>query len=70
MSSTAHISNTDVTNDRRFEFKPIDVAPFAEDYLFKSGKKILMMSATIINKDAFCEVLGIPKSECAFIFLT
>ena len=62
-----NVTNTEVTNDRRFEFKPIDVAPFAEDYLFKSGKKILMMSATIINRDAFCELLGINQSECAFI---
>jgi len=62
-----NIEKTDVRGDRRFEFKPIDVAPFAEDYLFKSGKKVLMMSATIINKEAFCEVLGIKQSDCAFI---
>tara|TARA_R110001592_G_scaffold188358_3_gene433505 strand:+ start:11365 stop:12942 length:1578 start_codon:yes stop_codon:yes gene_type:complete len=62
-----NIGTTDVRGDTRFEFKPIDIASFTEEYLFKSGKKILMMSATIINKDAFCEVLGIDKNECSFI---
>ena len=62
-----NIANTEVRGDKRFEFKPIDVAPFVEEYLFKSGKKVLMMSATIINKDAFCKVLGIPLDQCAFI---
>ncbi len=62
-----NIVETEVRGNKRFEFKPIDVAPFTEEYLFKSGKKILMMSATIVNKDAFCEVLGISKDECSFI---
>lgn len=62
-----NLANTEVRGDRRFEFKPIDVAPFTEEYLFKSGKKVLMMSATIINKEAFCEVLGIPFEQCEFI---
>ncbi len=62
-----NVSNTDVRGDKRFEFKPIDVAPFTEEYLFKSGEKVLMMSATIINKEAFCEVLGIKKEDCEFI---
>lgn len=62
-----NINQTSVRGDTRFEFKPIDIAPFTEEYLFKSGKKVLMMSATIINKDAFCEVVGIPKDQCAFI---
>ena len=62
-----NIGSTEVRGDTRFEFKPIDVAPFTEEYLFKSGKKVLMMSATIVNKEAFCEVLGIPRDQCEFI---
>jgi len=54
---------------RRIQFKPIDVSPYADPVLFKFGQKVLMMSATILNKDAFCESLGIDKSECAFISL-
>ena len=54
---------------RRIQFKPIDVSPYAEPVLFKFGKKVLMMSATILDKDAFCESLGIEKSHCSFISL-
>lgn len=52
---------------RKIEFKPIDVAPFAEQHLFRLGAKVLLMSATILGKDAFCESIGIPKEEVAFI---
>jgi len=62
-----NINKTDKQHTLRFEFKPIDVAPFSEDNLFKSGDKILLMSATVMNKDAFCETLGIDKEEIEFI---
>jgi len=52
---------------RKLEFKPIDVSAYAEQMLFKSGKKVLLMSATILNQDGFCQMLGIPKDDCAFI---
>ena len=51
----------------RLEFKPVDISKFAQEYLLKYGKQVLMMSATILNKDAFCELLGIKKEEAAFI---
>lgn len=54
---------------RRIQFKPIDVSPYAEPVLFKLGQKVLLMSATILNKDAFCESLGIDKKDCGFISL-
>jgi len=54
---------------KKIEFKPIDVSPYANDMLFKFGEKVIMMSATILNKDAFCEVLGIKPDEAAFISL-
>ena len=52
---------------RKLEFKPIDVSAYAEQMLFKSGKKVLLMSATILNQEGFCQMLGIPKDDCAFI---
>jgi ATP-dependent DNA helicase DinG len=52
---------------RKLEFKPIDVSPFADDTLFKYGAKVLMMSATVINKDVFCRNLGLKPDEVAFI---
>jgi len=54
---------------RRFTFKPIDVSPFAEDILFRLGEKVILMSATILNKNAFCQSLGIDLSDAEFISL-
>ena len=52
---------------RKFEFKPIDVAEFSHEALFKYGDKVLMMSATIVDKDVFCRSIGIDPAEVAFI---
>ena len=52
---------------RKFAFRPIDVSPWAEQFLFRCGKKVLMLSATILNKKAFCDNLGITEEESAFI---
>jgi Rad3-related DNA helicase len=61
------ITETEDQKTRRLEFKPIDVSPYAEQVLFKFGKKVLMLSATILNHKAFCESLGIPLEQAAFI---
>jgi len=52
---------------RKLEFKPVDVSTYAEQILFKSGKRVLLMSATILNKEGFCKMLGIKDEECEFI---
>jgi ATP-dependent DNA helicase DinG len=52
---------------RKFSFKPLDVAPYAIDNLFRLGDRVLLMSATILDKDAFCQELGIDTSEASFI---
>ena len=44
---------------RRITFKPVDVSKFGQDYLFRLGTKVLMMSATILDREAFCQSLGI-----------
>lgn len=48
---------------RKIEFKPIDVAPYAEDYLYKMGRFVILMSATIVDIPKFAEISGIPKDE-------
>jgi Rad3-related DNA helicase len=55
---------------RKFIFKPIDVAPYAEDYLFRMGYRVIMMSATILNSQGFCESLGINHDDAAFISIS
>jgi Rad3-related DNA helicase len=52
---------------RKLEFKPIDVSGYADAILFKNGRRVLMMSATILNKEGFCKTLGITENDCAFI---
>jgi len=52
---------------RKLEFKPIDVSGYAEQILFKNGRRVLMMSATILNREGFCRMLGISEDDCAFI---
>ncbi len=52
---------------RKLEFKSIDVGEYAHEYLFKYGEKVLLLSATILNKEAFCESIGIQPKDAAFI---
>ena len=52
---------------QRLEFKPIDVSPYAHEMLFNLGRKVLLMSATILDKEGFCRLLGIPIEDVAFI---
>ena len=52
---------------KKIEFKPIDVAPYTEEMLFKNGNKIIMMSATILDHNALCELLGIDINDVSFI---
>ncbi len=52
---------------KKFEFKPIDVSPYSHDVFFKNGGRVLLMSATIVNKDIFFESLGIDQSVAAYL---
>ena len=52
---------------RRIEFKAIDVSQYSEDLLFRLGRRTILMTATILDKAGFCETLGIPEEEAAFI---
>lgn len=54
---------------RKFEFKPINVSKYSEDVLFRTGGRVLMMSATIVDKDTFCTSIGVPPEEVAYLRL-
>lgn len=56
-------------SSRKLEFKPIDISVFSESILFNRGEKVLLMSATILNKQAFCESLGIADDDCEFLHI-
>jgi Rad3-related DNA helicase len=55
--------NNEVT---RVELKPLDVSPYC-NRIFDKCEKILMMSATILDKDAFRKSLGLAPEEVNFI---
>lgn len=48
------------------EFKPIWSNTFTSEYYFSYADKIILMSATILDKDLFCKIMGIEPSECEF----
>ncbi|MAG27640.1 hypothetical protein CMI47_19070 [Candidatus Pacearchaeota archaeon] len=52
---------------RKFVFKAIDVSSFANEYLFRLGDRVLMMSATILDHKTFCKSLGLNESDVSFI---
>lgn len=52
---------------RKFEFKPISIADCSEDVLFRFGDRVLMMSATIVDKSMFCKSIGVDESDIEFL---
>lgn len=50
-----------------WEFMPVWIGDLAQQYLYRHGKKILMMSATILDYRTFAEILGINPNEVEFI---
>ena len=52
---------------QRVEFRPVMIGDFAERMLFPYGERVLMMSATILDKRIFCESVGIPQDQVAYI---
>ena len=52
---------------KKYEFKPINVSLYSFPTFFRLGGRVLLMSATIVDKDIFCESLGIEKNEAAYL---
>ena len=57
------IQETEKRGYKKVVYRAIDVSKFADDYLFHMGRKVLLMSATILNADGFAKSLGIPKDD-------
>jgi len=50
----------------RVELKPLEVAPYCEE-LFSHCSKNLMMSATVLDRNAFCNNVGLEPEKVKFI---
>lgn len=53
----------------KFEFKPVDVSRYSHEHLFRFGGRTLMLSATVIDKDAFCRTVGVDPDKVAYLRL-
>ena len=56
-------------NYAKLTFRPVDIAPYAEPFLFRLGEKVLLMSATMINCEKFAESAGIKPSDYAALVI-
>jgi len=54
---------------RKFEFKPVDVSGFGHEHLYRFGSRVIMMSASIVDKDTFCKSIGVVPSDVAYLKL-
>lgn len=54
---------------RKFEFKPVDVSSFGREYLYRFGNRVVLMSATVVDKETFCKSVGIDPNDCAFLHI-
>jgi ATP-dependent DNA helicase DinG len=52
---------------RKFEFKPIDLGPYSQKVFLKSGARLLMMSATVVDHEVFCKSIGLKPEEVAYL---
>jgi Rad3-related DNA helicase len=48
-------------------FKPVSVAPFAEELLFAHARRVLMLSATVLDAGTFLRSLGVAPEEAAVV---
>jgi len=49
------------------QFKPVGVAPFAEELLFGHAERALLLSATVLNADTFLRGLGVAPEVAAVV---
>jgi len=61
------VLETEKRGYKKVVYRAIDVSKFAEEYLFRMGQKVILMSATILDHKAFAKSLGIPEDQYAII---
>lgn len=54
---------------RKIVFKPIDVSVYSHEKLFNFGGNVLLLSATIVDKDTYCRTLGIDPQDVGYVRL-
>ena len=54
---------------RKMQFKPIDVSPYAENYIHKWGQFVLFMSATILDSTGYKMLCGLKDENCGTLVI-
>lgn len=60
-------SKSDKRGERIYEFKPIVVGDYCRTMLYDFADKVLILSATILDKDVYCESVGIDLNDVEFL---
>ena len=60
---------TDDGDGQKLVFKPVLVAPYAQALLWRHFSRVLVMSATILSADRFCNDLGLDKGAVATVVI-
>lgn len=55
-----------MTNDNGYVLKPVFIRSFAKSFLFDNADKVLLMSATVLDIDVYCDSLGINPADVSF----
>lgn len=56
-----------VPSNDGFDFMPVWIGPYAERYLYRYAKKVLILSATVLDPNIFAKVAGIPPEDMEFV---
>ena len=57
----------DRDGNKSLGFKPLKADIYAKDFLFSLGEKVLMMSATVMNIQHFCDTLGLKPKDVKYL---
>lgn len=63
------VSKTDKRGERIYAFRPLDVSTHVKSLMYDYADKVLILSATIVDIDMFCETNGIGKDEVEYLRL-
>lgn len=53
-------------NANKLSFKPLDISAYCKE-LYEAGSRLLVMSATILDKDMYCSQIGLESKDVKFI---
>lgn len=63
-----YVFDIEVKRDRkRITFKPLFVGSYVQEHLLKYADRVLLMSATIVDREMYCKEIGVNPDDTFFI---